>query len=438
VKGKDFARQIEGKIRAAKVLIVLWCTKSVGSEWVNEEVDLAKELGTLIPTKIEDCELPVGSRLKDYIDLTHWDGSPRSHLLDSLLDAIAQKVGRDPAPNFRALQEYEATWRRFGAPSLRAFALEKALEASVGARQFPHRAGTESSPGAPGAVRWWIEQDRIRAEGRMRIDAKSIRGAPYGWFKPGAGKTEWFKDHEHGPEMVVVPAGEFIMGSKDYGNEKPPHRVTIRQPFAVGRFAVTFDEWDAAVADGGCSRYRPTDKGWGRGKRPVINVSWHDAQAYVAWLSQRTARFYRLLSEAEWEYCARAGTITAFWWDDRISTKLANYKGDLAFGGGPTGEYPERTLPVDSFEPNPWGLYQVHGNVYEWCEDIWNNTYEGAPADGAPWVQRRAWLRLGRSRRVIRGGGWFSNPRNLRSAYRFRYVADLRLDDLGFRVAATL
>jgi hypothetical protein len=141
VKGKGFARQIDTRIRAAKALVVLWCTKSVGSDWVAEEVDLAKSLGILIPTKIEDCELPVGNRLKDYIDLTGWDGAPRTHQLDPLLEAIAAKVGRDPAPNFRGLQEYEATWRRFGAPSLRVFGLEAPLEVTEGARPLSEHPG---------------------------------------------------------------------------------------------------------------------------------------------------------------------------------------------------------------------------------------------------------------------------------------------------------
>jgi hypothetical protein len=147
VKGRDFARQIDARIRVAKALIVLWCTMSVRSEWVGEEVDLAKSLGTLIPTKIEDCDLPVGDRRKDYIDLIHWDGSPRSHQLDKLLLAVAAKAGRDPQPNFRALQEYEAIWRRFGGPSLEAFALEAPLEASVGRARRPTSASCERRRG---------------------------------------------------------------------------------------------------------------------------------------------------------------------------------------------------------------------------------------------------------------------------------------------------
>src|SRR5262249_13929275 len=147
-------------------------------------------------------------------------------------------------------------------------------------------------------------------------------------------------------------------------NEKPPHTVRIAAPFAVSRFAVMFPEWDAAVADGGCNGYRP--KGWGRGALPVINVSWVDAKTYASWLSLKTGEVYRLLSEAEWEYCCRADTTTQFWWGDTISTEQANYDGNYTFGGGPKGEFRKGTVPADKFEPNPWGLFQMHGNVWEW------------------------------------------------------------------------
>jgi len=265
-----------------------------------------------------------------------------------------------------------------------------------------------------------------QAEGRIKVDAKFIHGAPERWFKPGAGKAEWFKDLDVGPEMVVVPAGSFTMGSNDYDGEKPPHKVTIEALFAVDRFAVTFDEWDAA----GLSQ--PSDQGWGRGRRPVINVSWEDAQAYAKWLSGKTGKAYRLLSEAEWEYCCRAGTTTAFWWGNSISTQQANYDGNHTFGGGAKGEYRRQTVPVDSFEANPWGLYQVHGNVWEWCEDNWHPDHKGAPVDGSVWPGGDASLR------VVRGGSWSNYPRVCRSANRYRYQPSIRYFNLGFRLARTL
>jgi formylglycine-generating enzyme required for sulfatase activity len=178
-------------------------------------------------------------------------------------------------------------------------------------------------------------------------------------FKPGAGKTEHFQDCPTCPEMVVVPAGSFTMGSPANEPEREGLEkqvlVSIAAPFAVGRFAVTFDEWDSCVADGGCNGYKPGDEGWGRGKHPVINVNWYDAKAYTTWLSRKTGKTYRLLSEGEREYVTRAGTMTPFWWGTSITPTQANYDGsvDPYKGGGSKGEYPKQAVSVDSFVANP-------------------------------------------------------------------------------------
>jgi formylglycine-generating enzyme required for sulfatase activity len=252
---------------------------------------------------------------------------------------------------------------------------------------------------------------------------------------PGNGKTEWFKDIDIGPEMVVVPAGSFMMGSPETeqlrypdGRESPQHNVTIAYPFPVGRHAVTRGEFAAFVNDTG----HKTDGVWRNpgflqdDSHPVVCVNWDDANAYAAWLADRTGRGYRLLTEAEWEYVARAGTATPFWWGSSISPTQANYKGNNVY-------YRKATVPVDSFEPNPWGLYQVHGNVEEWCEDAWHNTYYGAPADGSAWLQGG-----GASRRVVRGGSWYYAPGYLRSASRDASATGGRSVNLGFRVGRTL
>jgi formylglycine-generating enzyme required for sulfatase activity len=164
----------------------------------------------------------------------------------------------------------------------------------------------------------------------------------------------------------------------------------------------------------------------------VINVSWDDAKAYVAWLAKKTGKSYRLLSEAEREYVTRAGTTTPFWWGNSISTSQANYNGNYTYGNGVKGEFRQRTVPVDSFAPNPWGLYQVHGNVYDWMEDCWHDSYQGAPADGSAWTSGDC------SRRVVRGGSWIDTPDVLRSANRNRSSSDGRIVNLGFRVGRTL
>jgi formylglycine-generating enzyme required for sulfatase activity/DNA-binding winged helix-turn-helix (wHTH) protein len=246
-----------------------------------------------------------------------------------------------------------------------------------------------------------------------------------------------FKECDACPDMVVVPAGSFTMGSPAneegrQSNESPQHAVTVARQFAVGRFALTFDEWDACAADGGCDGYRPADQGWGRGRRPVINVSWNDAKAYLAWLSRKTGRTYRLLSEAEREYVARAGATTPFWWGSSISTSQANYDGTLTYGGGVKDENRQHTLPVDKFEPNPWALYQVHGNVWDWIEDCYHASYSGAPADDSAWTFEDCSLR------VVRGGSWLNGPRFLRAAHRGANAPDYRYSNLGFRVARTL
>ena len=235
-----------------------------------------------------------------------------------------------------------------------------------------------------------------------------------------------FKDCAACPEMVVVPTGSFMMGSPSSekgrdSDEGPQHRVRIAQPFAVGVYEVTFAEWDACVSAGGCNGYSPADRGWGRGQYPVIYVSWNDAQAYVKWLSNETGKRYRLLSEAEWEYVARAGTETPFHFGMTISTDQANYNRN----------YRAQTVEAGSFPSNGYGLHDVHGNVDEWVQDCWNDSYFGAPTDGSAWTSGDC------SGRVLRGGSWDSKHRNLHLADRDWGPTNYRSIRTGFRVART-
>ncbi len=233
-------------------------------------------------------------------------------------------------------------------------------------------------------------------------------------------------DGSLGPRMQLIPPGTFMMGSTPEDqvsvDEQPLHPVTIAQPFALGRFPVTFDEYDRFAMDAG--RKRPKDWGWGRGNRPVIGVSWEDAAAYCAWLSQQTGRTYRLPSEAEWEYGCRAGSETRWCFGDAEE--------DLGphawYGANMEG----RTHPVGEKRPNRWGLHDMHGNVWEWCEDHAHRSYEGAPADGSAWIDGDA---EAGADRVVRGGSWINLARNVRSACRGRYEPDDRVVDLGFRCA---
>jgi formylglycine-generating enzyme required for sulfatase activity len=246
-----------------------------------------------------------------------------------------------------------------------------------------------------------------------------------------------FRDCSACPEMMVMPAGSFTMGTSNdeviqIVTEQPAQLIRFSRPFAVSSFAVTFYEWDACVDDGGCKGYRPDDNKWGRGLRPVINVSWYDAKSYVDWLSKKTNKNYRLLSEAEREYVTRAGTKTPYWTGSKISIAQANYDD---YGS------PGKTVPVGSLPANPWGLYEVHGNVMEWVEDCFHIDYENMPSatknGGAPWSAdcEGSGPDAGRP---VRGGSWdFTDPW-IRSASREGRSANTRTVNIGFRVARSL
>ncbi len=241
-----------------------------------------------------------------------------------------------------------------------------------------------------------------------------------GAFKPG----DTFRDCAECPEMVVVPAGSFEMGSSNNDREKPVHQVSIAKPFAIGVHEVTFEEWDRCVSEHGC-KFRPGDRGWGRGRRPVINVSWVDAKQFVTWLSQKTGQVYRLPSEAEWEYAARGGTSTAYWWGRAAGARHANCRACS------TGES-EQTFPAGKYKANPFGVYDTAGNAAEWVEDCWNDDYRRAPTNGAAWVTGQCRLR------VLRGGSFDSEVDYVRSNSRFRYDVDVRYSGNGFRVVRQL
>jgi hypothetical protein len=259
------------------------------------------------------------------------------------------------------------------------------------------------------------------------------------------------------PEMIVIPAGAlpadtgaarsrprggrdraspdraaaraFTMGSPstEQGrstNEGPQHMVTIAMPFAVSKFDVTFADWDACVSVSACPK--AADSGYGRDTRPVINISWDDAQTYVAWLSKMTGQPYSLLTEAEWEYAARAGTTTAYYWGDAPGVYNANCNGCLSKWDN------QQTSPVGSFAANQFGLFDMAGNVWQWVQDCYHPDYNGAPTEGSAWTSGDC------IDRVVRGGSWASSPRNLRAAFRFRGTTVFRNNDLGFRVGRTL
>ena len=244
-----------------------------------------------------------------------------------------------------------------------------------------------------------------------------------------------FQDCDTCPDMVSVPAGGFLMGAakSEKGKQKgeePQHEVSVGQPYAVSKFEITFDEWEACALEGGCAGYRPQDGGWGRGRRPVIYVSFDDAKAYVEWLRQKTGKPYRLLSEAEWEYAARGGTSTPFAAGETLAPTQANFDASSASGRGAT-EYKGTTLEVGSFPSNPYGLNDMEGNVFEWVEDCWNPTHAGAPPDASSRGGDCA-------RRVVKGGAWYYEAEFARPAARMSFPKSSRLNVVGFRVARPL
>jgi formylglycine-generating enzyme required for sulfatase activity len=225
-----------------------------------------------------------------------------------------------------------------------------------------------------------------------------------------------------GPLMVKLPAASYLMGSA--GNslnfeERPQHPVDL-PAYAIGKYEVSFAEYDRFAQATG--RHLPYDEGWGRGDRPAINVSWKDAVAYTRWLSKQTAHKYRLPSESKWEFAARAGTTTAFWWDGKTDGSPAN-----CFDCGSRWDGTS-TAPVGSFPANSFGLYDTAGNVQEWTEDCYHSDYQDAPSDGSTWQAPRC------TQRVVRGGSYTSPLESVRSARRGQYDQDTRLDNLGFRV----
>lgn len=282
----------------------------------------------------------------------------------------------------------------------------------------------------------WINQSYIAAEWRWwavtrpymvsQVRPHVLSMPREQTLKPGDSFRECAQDC---PEMVVVPAGSFRMGGEDDVNVEPRHVVEFLRPFAVSKYEVTFADWDACVAAGGCNGYTPTDQGWGRGQQPVININWDEAHAYVVWLSLVTGKTYRLLTESEYEYATRAGTTTTYPWGDNIwlnGTVMANCrrcgsKWDAL-----------QTAPIGSFAPNLFGLHDMVGNVWAWVEDCVHLNYDGAPGDGSAWIGGDC------SMRMSRGGSWISIPDQLSSDSRLSLASGTRSNSLGFRVGRTL
>lgn len=257
--------------------------------------------------------------------------------------------------------------------------------------------------------------------------------SPQAMSNPNPGDV--FRDCETCPELVVVPSGIFIMGLKGTRKtSKPAHRVNMAKSFAIGRYEITFQQWQACRDGGGC-KHSPDDHNWGKSNRPVINITWHQAKNYTRWLSKLTGNTYRLPTESEWEYAARGGTTTIFWWGNKVGSSNANCRDCVSrecCSAKVRSCCSHGTLPVGSFKPNPYGLHDTAANVFEWVEDCWVKDYRGAPDDGSA-----AKAQSCRSR-VIRGGSFYYFNKVARSAYRAKNPPAVKSYWLGFRVVREL
>lgn len=235
-----------------------------------------------------------------------------------------------------------------------------------------------------------------------------------------------FSDCDQCPELVVVPAGNFLMGDVSgtgLPNERPAHQVAIPYAFAVGMYEITYAQWDVCFSEGACS-HSPTDDNWGRGNRAVAYVNWADAAEYIDWISDKTGKPYRLLTEAEWEFVTRAGTTTSYPWGDDLGSGNAVC---LSCNVGSV-----MTIEVGQLPPNQFGIYDTVGSQKEWVQDCWNATYEGSPTDGSARIVGDC------TRHAVRGGAWYDSARFLRSASRAGAIAEERIPIIGFRVARDL
>jgi formylglycine-generating enzyme required for sulfatase activity len=430
--GDTVGEAIAGKLRSADLVLVLVSPSFIRSEYCyDKELKNAIERhqrgeARVVPVILRPCQ---------------WQLTPLKDLLAMPTDgrAVTAWADKDQALNnvAEAIAKLAKTMRQKGSraadPAAAGAKPASLSESAVGA-STPSAASPHPDPlplaGEGGA--------RRKSGGRVRAQPKD--GVHIGVDPGELPDLAVFKDsHEPWcPEMVVLPAGAFQMGSppdeeRRFDSEGPQHRVTIGK-FALGKHAVTFAEYDHFCEV--TKRKKPADKGWGRGRQPVINVSWRDAQAYIKWLSADTGRSYRLPTEAEWEYSCRAGTTTPFSVGLTINPSQVNYNGKYIYGQGDKGVYRKKTVPVGSLPANPWGLHEMHGNVREWVEDVWHDDYSGAPNDGTAWTNCQ--LMNSDRRPVMRGGSWQSYPWTCRSAYRRDADANLVTDFLGFRLARTL
>ncbi|PZN72810.1 MAG: hypothetical protein DM484_23890 [Candidatus Methylumidiphilus alinenensis] len=431
-----------------------------------EEAEYGKRNKKLFPALIERVDYPYGFSRIQTADMMGWKGEPDHPGLTQLLAALRGHlgVGRQPFAANGAIDE-----SRHGDADLRPdgvgrqpFAANGAIDESrhgdadlrpveLSRHSGRDRRNPDSMDGSDPEHPCSLDSgDPCRNDEQKSVSiALPIQTPPASPFIPGQTFRDKLTIGGEGPLMIVIPPGRFLMGSppdepERLEREGPQHEVTFLTPFALGVSAVTFVDYDLFCRN--TRRKLPSGSGWGRDSRPVINVSWEDAQEYCAWLSEQTGHRYRLPSEAEWEYACRAGTPMPFSFGSNITPEQVNFDGSYPYAGGKKGLYRQQTVPIQSLPPNAWGLYEMHGNVWEWVQDEWQGNYDDAPTDGSAWEQRqftspgdgRVEATATGAGRVLRGGSWNDYARDCRSAFRYYYVPDLRSNNSGFRCARVL
>lgn len=472
--GESFSQVIDRQLKEAKCIIAVWSNSSVNSNWVQEEADDGMMRNTLVPVMIDDIELPRGFKRLQTADLRGWRGDIKDPNWQLILTQVRKLVSAHDADE--AAERQAATRERraaASAPSAKAPQPKKGgapiglialglvmLAGGAAAYYFLMRQGAgsdapetvvaeeieEPAVSEPAEENFVAEEEPTETEDKSFAEAAEELPAeieetpsrapePVGTAAmPTIADGAVFRDCDACPQMRAFSAGgSFAMGapgdefSRDDA-ETPQVSVTLARPFAIGVYEVTYDEWNACLADDGCRNYEPPDMGWGQGQRPVVNISYEDAKSFVSWLSRKTGERYRLPSEAEWEYAARAGSAEPFTFGDLITTAQANYNGQYPYKNASQGSFRSKTTAVGAFAPNAFGLYDVHGNVWEWTEDCWRPSHRGAPQDGSP-------VGGACSSRALKGGAWNAGAWRLRSGHRKAAGDDVRDFDTGFRVA---